>query len=366
MADKAILVIDSDSETAQNIEAALESEDYLVFIASTEEFGMTMARKVHPALIFLNPALTGGSGLDICKTIHGIETLGSVPIIAITPFEGELDPRYRSEYGIVDAIGKNFAPDELIAKTVRALSSRPSDEAPSAAEKPAIEDEAQLMEKETPEPVENILHEEAAAPAGLPEGGEASASEDDDLTARRTMRRRRDAGSRLTVPLIAAVILVIVAGSGFFLYKMGLFGAKEVRKPAVAKSVPLDQQKPVQPSPAPEQKPQEPAPKEEPAAVSPPQTAIPSAPAVKEPPKKPAGKTAYSVQLGAFKEEKNAETLAKKYKEKGYDAFVQSVPRDKEMLHRVLIGKFENRKEAWTKAEEIMKKEDVKVTVAGD
>lgn len=368
MADKAILVIDADSETAQKIESALESQDYLVFIASTEEFGMTMARKVHPALIFVNPAMIGGSGLDICKRIHAIETLGNVPIIALTPFKGELDHRYRYEYGIVDAIGKPFNTDELIEKTSRALSLRSPNEAPSAAERPGFEEEARQVEDgETPEPVEEMIHKEAGAAAGLPEGKEAAASEfGPTLATSRAMRKRRDDGSRFTVSLIAAAIVVILAGAGFFLYQMGLFSAKEVKKPAVAKPLPPDQLKAVQSASEPTQNPEESASKEKPFTVAPSQAAAPSTSADNELQKKPAGKAVYSVQIGAFKEEKNAETLVKQYTEKGYDAFVQSVPKDKEMLHRVLIGRFDNKKEARTTAAEIMKKENIKVIVAGD
>ena len=125
MADRAILVIDSDMETQLRIESTLEAEDYLVFIASTEELGMTMARKVSPALIFVNPAIAGGTGLDICRTLHEMEGLGDVPIIILSSFDGEISSRYRAEYGIVDALAKSSGAGELIAKTSRALSLGP-------------------------------------------------------------------------------------------------------------------------------------------------------------------------------------------------------------------------------------------------
>lgn len=100
-----------------------------------------------------------------------------------------------------------------------------------------------------------------------------------------------------------------------------------------------------------------------PAAVSPPPAAMSAPSTAQMPEKKQAGKALYSVQIGAFKNEKNAEILVKQVREKGYDAFVQTTPKDKEMLHRVLIGKFEDRKEAGKLAEDIRNKENVKAII---
>jgi len=364
MAGKAILVIDSDTEAAQRIESALEAEDYLVFIASTEEFGITMARKVHPALIFVNPAMTGGSGLDVCRTFHEIETLGNVPVIVLSPFEGEMDPRYHSEYGIVDVLGKSFTTEELVAKTERAILLKAPDATPPAAEEPGSEEGAGGREEEkTLETAQEAPWEEPAVPEEPLKTGEVTEKEDDTpLTPKKAVRRRRAAGSKPSVPVIAAAILVILAAAGFIVYSMGLIGGKQVKKAVVSKTPPPAQQKPAEAVPA--QKPGQGATQEKPAAPA--AQPVPAPVQAAKPEAKPAGKAVYSVQIGAFKNEKNAEAVVKQFKEKGYEAFVQTVPKDKEMLHRVLIGKFENRKEAWKLAGEIGDKENVKAVVIGD
>ena len=122
MAGKTILIIDTDTETIQKIMSTLESEGYLVFSASSKEVSITMANKVKPSLIFINVGLSGASGLEICKTIHDAEALGSVPIVMITPHGGAIDPRYTSLYGIVDFLKKPFTPEELISKAENVLS----------------------------------------------------------------------------------------------------------------------------------------------------------------------------------------------------------------------------------------------------
>ena len=82
----------------------LEAEDYLVFTAPNGNIGIAMAKKVNPSLIFINPALSGTSGLEVCKTIHGTEQLKDIPIVVLSSFEGAMDQRYAEAYGIVDSL----------------------------------------------------------------------------------------------------------------------------------------------------------------------------------------------------------------------------------------------------------------------
>ena len=109
MTGKTILAIDTDTETTQQIVSILEAEDYLVFTAPNKDIGLAMAKKVNPSLIFINPSLSGASGLEVCKTIHGTEQLKDIPIVVLSSFEGTMDQRYAEVYGIVDSL-KNPSP----------------------------------------------------------------------------------------------------------------------------------------------------------------------------------------------------------------------------------------------------------------
>ncbi len=108
MLGETILVIDTDAETTQQIVSTLESEDYLVFTAQSGDIGLTMAKKVNPLLIFVNPAMTGTSGLEVCKTIHSTKSLKNIPIVVLSTFEGATDPRYSALYGIIGSLKKPF------------------------------------------------------------------------------------------------------------------------------------------------------------------------------------------------------------------------------------------------------------------
>jgi DNA-binding response OmpR family regulator len=374
MANKAILVIDSDTETAQDIVAALEHEDYLVFISPAAEFAVDMARKVKPALILVNTTMAEASGLDICTKIHETDELSSVPIIALAAFQGEVDPRYRSEYGIVDLLGKPFTHEELVAKIVEALSMQQPLEETASWEKVPVEKTGKsdrivvrLKEKEEEKNESAQTRGEEPETSDQPLQTDEVTQEEEDrvFVAKRPLRRQGRSGTKLTVPVIAAALIILLGAVGAVVYKMGLIPGAEVKKTVAIKPSQPAQKEPVQGSPAPEQKPQQEVLRDKsqlPATVAPP-AAVPSPPPPPAPEKKPAGKAMHSVQIGAFKNEKNAEALAKQYTEKGYDAFVQTVPKDKEMLHRVLVGKFEDRKEAWKLAGEITEKENVKAVV---
>lgn len=68
----------------------------------------------------------------------------------------------------------------------------------------------------------------------------------------------------------------------------------------------------------------------------------------------------YSAQAGAFKTVGNAEALVEGLKSKGYDAFVHSITIDNQKLHKVLVGKFEDKKKAKEIVSTLKDKEDIK------
>jgi DNA-binding response OmpR family regulator len=426
MEGKTVIVIDTDTETIQKIMSTLESEGYLVFTASSKDVSITMAGKVKPSLIFVNIAISGTSGLEICKAIHEIKTLENVPIVIITPHEGTIDQRYTSLYGIVDFLKKPFTPEELITKTEDVLAmkfvERPVEEWVTA--QPVEEDiDIQLLEEEeiAAEPVKEgieikpleedidaqLLEEQIEIgkgeyPATLEEkvsdiqkeireeivseeseekqmteemdkekGGqivieepEENLSEPDFISQKRDSlyRSRRGKKENDKKSRLLVPLLVIVA--------IAIVAAGVVLYKSFIQGTKIQQPATVAPA-----KPiQQQAAKVEPPKVEPfpvqqePQQVIvekkPAPPSVLPPKMKPEGKPMYSIQIGVFKNEANAVALAKKYKDSGYDVFTQkSTAKDKGILYRVLIGKFGNKKEATRLAKSIRDKEKIDVII---
>lgn len=322
MAGETILVVDAGQEIDQRMTTTLEAEGYLIYTVSSQEVNVEMAELLKPSLICIKPVELSPTGLDPCKAIHGIPLLIKVPIIILASLKKALGSEYFEEYGIVDFLEPTFGPEELIEKTGTIFGKAPP-----------------------------FRHPEEDEPVASPQ------------TARRMAKKR----PALLLPAIGIGVLLVISGAGFLAYRQFMPVQEVPPSPAITPPARV-------PSAAPEtgSKSQVP-PIRNVAEASPPASSVPSAPprqtssfsleSGSQPPRRPF----YSVQLGAFKNEDRAQALAKKFREKGYDAFTQpGVTKDKSPIYRVLVSKDEDRKAARKLAEEIRSREQVETTLYGE
>ncbi len=345
MAGETIFVIDADQDLEEKITTVLEAEGYLIYPVSSQGVNAEMAALLKPSLIYIKPPDLRPAGLDPCKAIHGIPLLMKVPIVILTSLKKAPGSRYLEEYGIVDFLEPTFSKEELIEKTGTILVKRLFSEPPEG-EEPAL------------------------------------------LRAVTGTERKR---SPLFLAAVGIVVLGI-AGAGYVAYHQLMATQKVVSSRAVTGTIRLSSSTPGAgskrevpsantsaktpnsptntPTAAPANTPASTSAK---AAVTTPVTPpVPASSASSLPPaqspsilseKAPQArpKPFYSVQLGAFREERQAQALAKKFKEKGYDAFIQpGVTKDNSPIYRVLVNKYEDRKAAQKMAGEIQTKEQVK------
>jgi cell division septation protein DedD len=322
MAGETILVIDTDQDINQRMITTLEVESYLVYPVSSQEVNAEMAELLKPSLIYIKPPDLSPTGLEPCKTIHGIPLLIKVPIVILASLKKAPGPQYFEEYGIVDFLGPTFSTEELIEKTGTILGKIPPSRHPKEREPDASSRNARRMEKKR---------------------------------------------SALLLPAIGIVTLLVIVGVGFMAYQHFMPTQKvppspttkaPVRVSSVAPKAGLKPQLPPASNLADTNAPESsvpPNPPAQPSSVSP-----GSAP---QPPHKPF----YSVQLGAFKNEDRAQALTKKFREKGYDAFTQpGVTKDNSPIYRVLVNKYEDRKAAKKLAGEIQAREQIETTLHGE
>lgn len=322
MAGETILVIDAGQDIDHRMTTTLEAESYLIYSVSSQEVNAEMAELLRPSLIYIKPPDLSPTGLEPCKAIHGIPLLIKVPIVILASLKKALGSQYFEEYGIVDFLEPTFGPEELIEKTGTILGKAP--------------------------------------PSWHPEDDEPAAS---PQTTRRMAKKR----PALLLPAIGIGVLLVIFGAGFLAYRQFMPVREVPPSPAIAPPVRV-------PSAAPEtgSKSQLPPPRNV-AEASPPASSAPSTPPKQtssfssesgsQPPRRPF----HSVQLGAFKNEDRAQALAKKFREKGYDAFTQpGVTKDRSPIYRVLVSKHEDRKAARKLAEEIQSREQVETTLYGE
>ncbi|HWR58255.1 MAG TPA: response regulator, partial [Thermodesulfovibrionales bacterium] len=243
-----ILVIDDDSDARQSLALTLESRDYLVFSAAGEDTAIIMARRVNPKIIYINLAVAGGKGLEICKKIHGTDQLKNVPVIVLSAFDGAKDPKFTNLYGIVDSLQKPFSAEDIFAKTEHALSIKPADMQPVVPEAgPAEEEFSKDTEEDSDIPPERQT--ESLSPENPPDyvlERETPVEQVSPNTTRRAVRTRHQ--TRLPFALIAAVVVVMLGAVGFMFYDGGSLFEKILGK--TDKPVQPSRQQTVQSNPA--------------------------------------------------------------------------------------------------------------------
>jgi DNA-binding response OmpR family regulator len=382
MNEKTILIIDTDIETIEKIESILESEGFHVFIASSKESSLATAKKINPSLIFVNISFSGISGLEICKAVHGTELLKNVPIIITTPHGATIEQRYTDIYGIVDFLKKPFSPEELISKTIDILELKSTGIQPAKEEgflepfeiKPLeavhpVETELELppgeekmpdIQEEVPQIVISDATEKAPDVQEIVEekreqivveetskvvSESVSVSQGEDISTE-TGKPKREGSRKKILVLLILLLVTGIAAVGIMQYtdwfKPAKVPSSVPAKPAVSVQPQIVKTEPVQEQQVPKQ------------SVEKRKSETSPVPEVKP------GKAIFHVQIGVFKNISNAEALAKRYKESGYDAFTyKSTVKDKGTMYRVLIGKFEKQKEAAQLAGEIRAKEKI-------
>ena len=412
MIDDTVLVVDADHETEEKIVSALEAEGYLVFTATGRDISAGMAEKISPALIYLKPTANSVEGFEVCKTIHSMEKYRNVPIILLASLKGPLDSRYTTFYGVVDYLKLPLSSGELIEMTEKILGSVSNDLVESK-EKDigSMEGESFLAETRPASVNLNEMPEEEAEAEEempVPHGPAAVDKEFDDISEVgqpnedysyrdskedlrgglfKKGRNRRRSQHSLLIPAVIVTAVIAVVAAGFLGYKF-FISTSEVKAPvAVIPPKVVKQQEPQVLPPLEQQKQEQPVAETKPAEIkeaskeapakkttpAPAPVAVTKAPApvAASPPApvaatKPAAKTVYSVQLGAFKSESAAEALVKMYKVKGYEVSTHKGTTEKGTFYRVLIGQFENRKEASRLAAKIEAKEKIKTTISSE
>jgi DNA-binding response OmpR family regulator/cell division septation protein DedD len=427
MAGETILIIDADGATEQKIMTVLEAKGYLVFTASSQVLNAETLEKLGPSLIYIASVTPGGAGLKTCKTIHGNQSLKQVPIVLLGSPEGSPDLQNLTGDGVVDFLKLPFGSDELIKKTETILgTTSPSHlqkgngwgvEKTASDPRPTprastTENDLQVNEWESIDRALSEKHKRTAVsePWNDVEEDQEGQLKDESLWPETagSVEKKRSAHHHqpamgatifraLLRPAIGVAILVVIVGAGILVYQQFAPAPKvwpvrpastpppappkprearpELQLPPgkIAESVPTPSSPASQISEPPASAPAAPAPAASPVSTEPARTApvpsagprTPSSPAELAP--QPPAKPFYSVQIGAYRDEANAQDLAKKFLDKGYDVFVQAgVTKDKSSIYRVLVSKSEDKRTARKLAEEIRSKEKIQTTLFGD
>jgi CheY-like chemotaxis protein len=92
-----ILVADDNDDIREMLTLLLQGQGHEVFTAVNGEEAVTLAEDVAPDLIFMDVMMPRLSGVEAARQIHSLESLKSIPIIAISAFRNPVGENTSSE-----------------------------------------------------------------------------------------------------------------------------------------------------------------------------------------------------------------------------------------------------------------------------
>lgn len=163
-----ILIIDDEAVVRDFFARTLEPGGFEVVGVANPEEGIEKAKQILPDIIYMSLLFPGSNGLKAGKALHSVDELKAIPIVLLTSYEGELDPKYTKTIGIVDVLVSPLKAAHVLAMTAKLLGeeiSVGSGGLPRSGE----------VEIEVPPPVDdNGFHVEGGGSEGVAEGSRPS------------------------------------------------------------------------------------------------------------------------------------------------------------------------------------------------
>jgi CheY-like chemotaxis protein len=348
-----ILLIDYDSDTYQLIADALEEAGFEVIFVSDPEKAIVKSREIEPHLIMISLVLFGSNGLEVSRSIRSVERLKTVPIFLLISESDRFDRQYAAYLGIRDVLMKPLNVEEIVAKTRKMFGepTYPSETEEIAPVLPLEEEDVMLLSEDSPGERNKVEIDTKGADGELFQTIKEKVSEPGEEEAYKKSYKNRLSVFVLLFAVLGIVFLLFSdRGREFF---NRLKGTPDKQELAQEGTISGDEQKTGKPAPG----------------VSTDEskkgfTLTKKSFTKKVAPRKPLSfsktNSVYSVHVGAFMTEANAVSYANKLKRKGYDVYIKKVSRDdKQPLHRVLIGKFDSKKQALKQSAIIRQKEGI-------
>ncbi len=117
-----VLVVDDSTTVRRVVGRTLARAGYDVLLAGDGREGLDQAQRHVPDVVLVDQVMPNMDGVSFCRALRGIANLCDVPVVLMSALKGRIGEEVVEETGAVDAIGKPFGPEALLAVTAHALS----------------------------------------------------------------------------------------------------------------------------------------------------------------------------------------------------------------------------------------------------
>jgi signal transduction histidine kinase len=117
-----VLIAGEEAGDPAGVQSLLTRGGYTVDSAAVIE-AVARARDVHPHLMVVDGTRLDDGGLEACRTLRSDRGLASIPILLLTPEEGDAAALAGLEAGADDFVARNAAPELILARVHRLVRS---------------------------------------------------------------------------------------------------------------------------------------------------------------------------------------------------------------------------------------------------
>jgi len=378
-----ILIIDNEGGEASALARAFEAHRMPTFVYPSGQEALTAVRNMKLALAIGCITLPGENILEIFRSLKALPGHDELPCVLILPGGAEYSPDDVLSYGIVDAFMRPIHPLEAVKRVQVLLGVSESDSQLDKAVETVLSDpqgrktgsgarrggepsgsQLNLLDEaaDTVREPDNSSHEMTReGRAGSPRFHKEGQVFDDPVDKLNADLKRSIRSAQRTRILIIGVTVLLFGGLAALLFTGGdsdrePTAVKEVREPVAmpgqSNEIPVTE--PVLQTPEREE-PFGEILRQELGRVETERTASKASGGGEV-----LSSAFFSVQVGAFALEANAEDLTRRLNQKGYDAFIKpQVSSSGKTLHRVLVGRYADRESAGDRLLELAKRENM-------
>ncbi|HEV3475024.1 MAG TPA: response regulator [Actinomycetota bacterium] len=123
---KKLLIADDEEGVRTLVRMTLELDSFEILEATDGHRALELAREHQPDLIFLDVAMPGLSGLDVCRALRKEDATARIPVVMLTARAQETDRIEGLEAGADHYFTKPFSPVALLSKVTEVLAERQS------------------------------------------------------------------------------------------------------------------------------------------------------------------------------------------------------------------------------------------------